>query len=109
MPSVVLFAIIPDSLYVKANFKETQVAKFKDGMKAELKFDSAPSFKVIGKIRSISPATGSKFSLLPPDNATGNFTKVVQRVPILIDFELPKGFNGNLVTGMSTIVDIRTD
>jgi len=106
---VVLFAVVPHTLYVKANFKETQVAKFKGGMTAELKFDSAPKVRVIGKIRNISPATGSKFSLLPPDNATGNFTKVVQRVPVLIDFELPAGFDGNLMPGMSTLVDIRTD
>lgn len=106
---VVLFAVVPRNLYVKANFKETQVAKFKHGMIAELKFDSASKYKVIGKIRNISPATGSRFSLLPPDNATGNFTKVVQRVPVLIDFELPENFNANLVPGMSTLVDIRTD
>ena len=109
LPSVILFAVVPDNIYVKANFKETQVAKFKEGMTADIRFDPAPSVKIVGKIRNLSPATGSKFSLLPPDNATGNFTKVVQRVPVLIDFKLPEGFKANLVPGMSTIVDIRTD
>jgi membrane fusion protein (multidrug efflux system) len=94
---------------VKANFKETQVAKFKEGMQVLLRFDSIPNQKIHGNIRSISPATGSKFSLIPPDNSTGNFTKIVQRVPVLIDFELPKISNFNLVPGMSVVVSIRTD
>jgi membrane fusion protein (multidrug efflux system) len=78
-------------------------------MKACIEFDSMPKNKIYGIIRNISPATGSKFSLLPPDNATGNFTKIVQRVPILIDFELPKSTNFNLVPGMSTLISVRVD
>jgi len=104
-----LFAIVPDKLYVKANFKETQISKFAPGMKAELSFDSEPNVKIKGCIRSVSPATGSKFSLLPPANATGNFTKIVQRVPVTIDFEVPEHLAGKLTPGMSTIVRIRTD
>ncbi|MGI4775594.1 MAG: HlyD family secretion protein [Janthinobacterium lividum] len=106
-PGMVLLLVIPNESYVKANFKETQVAKLKVGMKAELRFDTYSKRKVIGTIRNLSPATGSEFSLLPPDNATGNFTKIVQRVPVLIDFQLPEGFNANIVPGMSVQVDIR--
>ena len=104
-PGIILFSVIPsDKLYIKANFKENQVAKLRDNMKALIKFDAFPSIKIYGTIRSISPATGSKFGLLPPDNATGNFTKIVQRVPILIDFEQQKGIN--LVPGMSASVSV---
>lgn len=87
----VLFSVVPlDKLYVKANFKETQISKFKPGMNAEIIIDSESGEKIVGIVRSISPATGAKFSLLPPANATGNFTKIVQRVPVLIDFSMPK-------------------
>jgi len=107
-PGIILFSIVPsDKLYIKANFKEGQIAKFKEGMRVLIKFDAINKLKIYGKIRNISPATGSKFGLLPPDNATGNFTKIVQRIPVLIDFELPK--NVNLVTGMSSSVSILID
>lgn len=106
---MVLFAVVPDKLYVKANFKETQISKFAPGMKVDISFDSEPDAKITGCIRNVSPATGAKFSLLPPANATGNFTKIVQRVPVTIDFEIPENLLGKLTPGMSTIVKIRTD
>lgn len=106
---VVLFAVVPEKLYVKANFKETQITNFKTGMQAVMSFDSEPGYEIIGHIRNISPATGSKFSLLPPANATGNFTKIVQRIPVAIDFEIPQELIGKLTPGMSTLVSIRTD
>lgn len=106
-PGSLIFAVVPvHSFYIKANFKETQIKKFKPGMKVEITFDAAPGVKVTGSIRNISPATGSKFSLLPPDNATGNFTKIVQRVPVLIDFDVPESVI--IVPGMSAIVSVRT-
>lgn len=102
-----LFSIVQDnSMYIQANFKETQIKKFQPGMKVKIQFDALPKKIFYGKIRNISPATGSKFSLIPPDNATGNFTKIVQRVPILIDFDVPVA---NLIPGMSVIVSVRTD
>jgi membrane fusion protein (multidrug efflux system) len=105
-PGLIIFAIVPNKqIYIKANFKETQVKKFKPGMKVQITVDAASSQEIYGTIRNISPATGSKFSLIPPDNATGNFTKVVQRVPVLIDFEVPD--NVNIVPGMSAIVSVR--
>lgn len=108
-PGAILFSIVPDVMYIVANFKETQVAKFKSGMIANLKFDSLSNMKIQGTIRNISPATGATFSLIPPDNSTGNFTKVVQRVPVRIDFKIPESENFRLVPGMSVNVDIRTD
>ncbi|MGX6960230.1 MAG: HlyD family secretion protein [Rickettsia endosymbiont of Pentastiridius leporinus] len=102
-----LFSIVQDNtMYIQANFKETQIAKFKPGMEVKIKFDALPKKVIYGKIRNIAPATGSKFSLIPPDNATGNFTKIVQRIPVLIDFESPAP---NIVPGMSVVVAIRTD
>lgn len=109
-PGRVLFFVIQDKMYVRANFKETQIAKFASGQKVKLQFDSMPNKVIYGRIRNLSPATGSKFSLIPPDNATGNFTKIVQRVPVLIDFDIPEGINSaNLVPGMSVVVSVRTD
>ncbi len=105
--SVPLFSIVQDKLYIKANFKETQISKISPKFKVEISFDTLANQKFTGTVRNISPATGSKFSLIQPDNATGNFTKIVQRVPVLIDFELPKDVN--LIAGMSAKVSIRTD
>lgn len=105
-----LFLIVPDlPLFIKANFKETQVHKFKPGMTVTITVDSTPRKKFKGIIRSLSPATGSKFSLIPPDNATGNFTKVVQRVPTLIDFDPPQELSASIAPGMSAIAAVRTD
>ena len=107
---VVLFSVVPlDKLYVKANFKETQISKFITGMKAQIIIDSESGSEIIGTIRNISPATGAKFSLLPPANATGNFTKIVQRGPVIIDFTTPENIKNKIVPGMSTLVRIRTD
>jgi membrane fusion protein, multidrug efflux system len=109
-PGMVLFSVVPiDKLYVKANFKETQISKFKPGMVASIIIDSESGIKIQGTIRNVSPATGSKFSLLPPANATGNFTKIVQRVPVIIDFIPPDMIKSKIVPGMSTITSIRID
>jgi len=108
----ILFYIVQnEKVYVQANFKETQIGKFKPGLKVKLQFDSFPKEIIYGRIRNISPATGSKFSFLPTDNATGNFTKIVQRVPILIDFTPTKNkkLSNNLMPGMSVTVSVRTD
>ena len=105
----VLFSVVPiDELYIKANFKETQISKFKLGMKVEILVDSEKGEKIEGEIRNVSPATGAKFSLLPPSNATGNFTKIVQRVPVIIDFQVPERVKNKIVPGMSVFVKVRT-
>lgn len=107
---VILFSVVPmNELYVKANFKETQIATFKTGMKASIVIDSLPGIKIPGTIRNISPATGAKFSLLPPANATGNFTKIVQRIPVLIDLHIPEELQEKIVPGMSSLVKVRVD
>lgn len=86
-PGQTMFAIVIDSsVYVTANFKETQMAHLKPGQKTDIEVDAYPNRKFEGVVDNFSGATGAKFSLLPPDNATGNFVKVVQRVPVKILF-----------------------
>jgi len=85
-----LFSLVrSNEKWVVANFKETQLSKMLEGQKAEIEIDAFPGRKFEARITSFSPATGSSFSLLPPDNATGNFVKVVQRVPVRLDFVHP--------------------
>lgn len=84
IPSQPLIAIVGGGLWLTANFKETQVADIQPGQPALIRFDLLPGQEWPGIVESVSPATGSRFALLPPDNATGNFTRVVQRVPVRI-------------------------
>jgi membrane fusion protein, multidrug efflux system len=80
-----LMAVVPlDAAYIVANFKETQLTRVRDGQPVMVKVDSFPGVKITGHVDSLSPASGLTFSLLPPDNATGNFTKIVQRIPVKI-------------------------
>lgn len=82
-----LFSLVRDSdNWIVANFKETQISKMVEGQKVEIEIDAFPDHKFEGVVSSFSPATGSSFSILPPDNASGNFVKVVQRLPVRIDF-----------------------
>ena len=86
-PGQSLFYIINNNeIWVVANFKETQLDKMRQGQKVKLKIDAFPDTEFEGEVSSFSPATGSKFSLLPPDNASGNFVKTVQRLPVRINF-----------------------
>ena len=97
-----LMVVVPvNEAYVIANFKETQVARMRPGQRVSIAADAYPDAQLTGRIASLSPAAGSRFSILPPENATGNFTKVVQRIPvkILIDRPLPEGVR--LVPGLS--------
>lgn len=88
-----LLSLVPDEdIWVQANFKETQVGRMRDGQKARLTFDAFPDTPIDGRIDSLFAASGAQFSLLPPDNATGNFTKVVQRIPVKIVFEADNPF-----------------
>jgi membrane fusion protein (multidrug efflux system) len=80
-----LMAVVPlNAAYIVANFKETQLTRVRDGQPVTVKVDSFPGVKISGHVDSLSPASGLEFSLLPPDNATGNFTKIVQRIPVKI-------------------------
>jgi membrane fusion protein (multidrug efflux system) len=102
-----LFSIVNDnSLYITANFKETQLNDMKNGQKVEIEVDAYPNLKLEGEVYNFSPATGAKFSLLPPDNATGNFVKVVQRVPVKIKITADKATMDKLRPGMSVNVSV---
>jgi membrane fusion protein (multidrug efflux system) len=102
-----LFSIINDnSLYITANFKETQLDEMKSGQKVDIEVDAYPDLKLEGQVYNFSPATGAKFSLLPPDNATGNFVKVVQRVPVKIKINASKEVMDRLRPGMSVKVSV---
>jgi len=82
-----LAAVVEPETWIVANFKETQLARLKPGQKVQIKVDAFPDKELEGHVDSFSPASGASFALLPPDNATGNFTKIVQRVPVKIVFE----------------------
>jgi membrane fusion protein (multidrug efflux system) len=102
-----LFTIVnTQSQWVVANFKESQLKNVKVGQIVYLKIDGYPSLDVQGKIVSISDATGAKFSLLPPDNATGNFVKVTQRVPVRIEILDESKYKDLLRAGMSVVVSV---
>jgi membrane fusion protein (multidrug efflux system) len=97
-----LMAVVPlHDVYVVANFKETQLAQVKAGQEVEVTVDGLPGVIVKGKVDSLSPASGLEFALLPPDNATGNFTKIVQRIPVKIALEVDGDLVGRLRPGMS--------
>ena len=103
-----LMAIVDTNYWVIANFKETQLNKIRAGQPVEVKFDAFPGQMFRGKVDSISPASGSQFTLLPPDNATGNFTKVVQRVPVKISLDVNslKGYESRVTPGLSAEVTV---
>jgi membrane fusion protein, multidrug efflux system len=103
-----LMAVVPlDQVYVVANFKETQLTHMRDGQPVDLYVDSFQSTKLKGHVDSLAPASGLEFTLLPPDNATGNFTKIVQRVPVKIVLDDPN-LKGLLRPGMSAVPTVDT-
>lgn len=102
-----LFSIVNDTSYwVVANFKETQIKKFHPGMPVNVELDAYPDMKLQGTLESISEATGARFSLLPPDNASGNFVKVTQRVPVKINFNQVEKYRNILRAGLSVYVSV---
>jgi membrane fusion protein (multidrug efflux system) len=104
-----LMTVVPlQSLYLAANFKETQVGRMRPGQPAEVEVDALPGKTLHGTVESISPGTGSQFALLPPQNATGNFTKVVQRVPVRIRIDADAETRRILLPGMSVEVTVDT-
>ena len=82
--------IVPDETWVTANFKETQLNKMRVGQSVDIDVDAYAGMKLHGTVQSFSGATGARFSLLPPENATGNFTKVVQRIPVRVHIDAPR-------------------
>lgn len=106
-PGQKIAAVVPtDAIYVEANYKETQLPGIAPGAQVKVTIDALPGKTFTGTVASVAPATGSEFSLLPPQNATGNFTKVVQRVPVRI--HLPKALldTGRLRAGLSAVVNV---
>ncbi|MHA7968006.1 HlyD family secretion protein [Rhizobium sp. CAU 1783] len=104
-----LAALVPvQELYIEANFKETQIAKLVPGSKVGIHVDAYGDKTIEGTVTSISPASGAVFSMLPAENATGNFTKVVQRVPVRIAIPDEVLKEGHLRAGLSVIVDVDT-
>ncbi|MCF8206881.1 MAG: HlyD family secretion protein [Methylotenera sp.] len=110
-PGQQLAAIVEPETWIVANFKETQLARMKPGQKVHVKVDAFPGQDLLAKVDSFSPASGASFALLPPDNATGNFTKIVQRVPVKLVFEpeslkaLGEGAS-RIVPGLSVQVEV---
>jgi membrane fusion protein, multidrug efflux system len=109
-PGTPLMAVVGNDYWVTANFKETQLGEIKPGETVEVKIDAFDNHPFIGKVNSISPASGAEFALLPPDNATGNFTKIVQRIPvkIVLDPQSIKGYESLITPGMSAVVSVST-
>jgi len=102
-------SVVPLSdVYIDANFKETQLARIRPGQSVSISVDALPDDTIKGRVASLSPASGSVFSLLPPDNATGNFTKIVQRLPVRIEVPATLAAQHLLRPGMSVVVRVDT-
>ncbi len=103
-----LMALVPDTLWVIANMKETQMAHVRLGQPVSFTVDALNHQKLTGRVERISPATGSEFSLLPADNATGNFVKIAQRIPVRISVDAGQELARRLRPGMSVVISIDT-
>ncbi len=105
-----LMAIVEDQPWVVANFKETQLQNMRIGQRVEVEIDTFPKHKFYGFVDSLAPGSGNEFALLPPDNATGNFTKIVQRIPVkvVLDKSSVLGYENLLSPGMSSVVTVTT-
>jgi membrane fusion protein (multidrug efflux system) len=102
-------SLVPlDDVYIDANFKETQLARLHPGQPVSINVDALPGHAIAGQVASLSPASGAVFSLLPPDNATGNFTKIVQRLPVRIEVPADVTAQRLLRPGMSVVVSVNT-
>src|SRR5438067_2412159 len=109
-PGQALMAVVERNVWVLGNFKETQIGRMRVGQHVDVKIDAIPDHKFSAHIDSLQPGTGAVFSLLPPDNATGNFTKIVQRVPVKIVFADMGEYRSRVVPGLSCEpkIDLRT-
>ena len=108
-PGTRMMTVVPvQSVYLTANFKETQIGQMRAGQHASVHVDALPDADLHGVVDSFAPGTGSQFALLPPENATGNFTKIVQRVPVRIRLDTDEQTRKLLVPGLSVTVDVDT-
>jgi len=108
-PGTQVLSLVQNEVWVQANYKETQVRHIRAGDPAEIRVDAFPGVIFRGKVDHVSPASGSQFALLPPDNATGNFTKIVQRIPVKIVLDASQGAAQRLRPGLSVIASVRTN
>jgi membrane fusion protein, multidrug efflux system len=107
LPGQALLALVPKDVWVTANFKETQLTYMKPGQPVQLSVDAYPNRKFKGKVDSLQAGTGARFSLLPPENAVGNYIKVVQRVPVKIVFDEELPTNLDIAPGMSVVPNVK--
>jgi len=108
-PGTQVISLVQSEIWVQANYKETQVRHFRAGDRAEVRVDAFPGVILKGRVDNVSPASGSQFALLPPDNSTGNFTKIVQRVPVKIVLDAGQETVARLRPGLSVIATVRTN
>jgi membrane fusion protein (multidrug efflux system) len=108
-PGQAVLALVEPEAWVSANFKETQLANLRPGQPVQIWVDAFPGRIFRGTVQSLAPGSGAQFALLPPDNATGNFTKIVQRVPVKVRFDRASlgDCEGRLVAGMSAVVEVQ--
>ncbi len=106
-PGQGLLALVPKNVWVVANFKETQLTRMRPGQPVELRVDAYPDYTLKGHVDSLQAGTGARFSLLPPENAVGNYVKVVQRVPVKIVFDGPLPAGLDVAPGMSVVPTVR--
>lgn len=105
-PGTLMIAIVSGTVWVVANFKETQIPAVPVGSRVEVRVDGLPGRRFAARVQSLSPASGAQFALLPPDNATGNFTRIVQRIPVKIVFDAGQAGLQHLRPGMSASVGV---
>jgi membrane fusion protein (multidrug efflux system) len=108
-PGETLFSAVPMEVYVIANFKETQLTRMHPGQPATVRVDAYPGMRLRGHVDSLQRGTGADFALLPPENATGNFVKIVQRVPVKIVLDDPQELLQSISPGMSVEVSVTFD
>ena len=108
-PGTQVISLVQDEVWVQANYRETQVRHMHAGDPATIRVDAFPGVVIRGKVDQLSPASGSRFALLPPDNATGNFTKIVQRMPVKIVLDRDQPIIERLRDGLSVIAMVRTN
>lgn len=107
-PNLRLLSLVSGQVWVEANYKETQLTRVVVGQPAQVEVDAFPDAPITATVESLAPASGAEFALLPPDNATGNFTKIVQRVPVKLTLQLPPELAARLRPGMSVEATIDT-
>lgn len=107
-PGTQVISLVENTIWVQANYKETQLTNVARGDVAEITVDTFPGLTLRGHVEEIAPASGSQFALLPPDNATGNYTKITQRIPVKIVLDPNPNYADRLRPGMSVIADIKT-